>query len=268
MRDVELYELVQRGTPGDIAFYQRICQGALRVLELGACTGRVASALARAGHYVSALDIDPEALKLGQARHADLGERLTFLRGDMATFSLQQTFDAVLVPFGGLYCLLDAPRLRRCLSCIRKHLAPQGLLAFDAYFADSLQSEPASAKYGEAEHLVTVEHFGDVIDVVESSTHAPKAQRLDAKYQYCGRGSGVRRELVIQQRYLLAHQVVPLLNGAGFKLRMLAGDFDGSPMTPESEQLVVVAEPLHRLDSPAHTPTDPAKSGRARRTKR
>ncbi|MEZ4265484.1 MAG: class I SAM-dependent methyltransferase [Myxococcota bacterium] len=57
-----VYDLLHRGTPGDIAFYRHVCAGAASVLELGCGSGRVLVELARAGLTMTGLDHDPAKL--------------------------------------------------------------------------------------------------------------------------------------------------------------------------------------------------------------
>jgi 2-polyprenyl-3-methyl-5-hydroxy-6-metoxy-1,4-benzoquinol methylase len=58
----ELYELVHRGTEGDVAFYRQTCADARSVLELGCGYGRLLEPLAELGIDVTGLERDPELL--------------------------------------------------------------------------------------------------------------------------------------------------------------------------------------------------------------
>ncbi|MBW2273924.1 MAG: class I SAM-dependent methyltransferase [Deltaproteobacteria bacterium] len=252
----DLYALLHRGTPGDLAFYSRQCAGASAVLELGCGYGRVLEALARAGSRVLGLERDGDLLALAAARRrrleAPAAQRIALVRGDMRHFELTRRFDRILIPHSGLYCLLSEVDCTRCLECVAAHLTDDGLLILDAYAADSfhqlaeattpLRTTPDPHwEDEEFEPLVSVEQNGRVYDVTEASRWTPAQQRLDVVYRYRSRDGGAPSDGHIPQRYLLASQLPGQFEAAGLQLLSLHGDFRGNPFREDSEQLVAVA---------------------------
>lgn len=90
------------------------------VLELGCGTGRVLRHLARRGHEVQGLELDPALI-------ADLPEATI---GDARDFDLDGQFALVLAPMQLVQLLADAAERQRCLACVAGHLAPGGVAAF------------------------------------------------------------------------------------------------------------------------------------------
>lgn len=245
--DPELYALVHTGSPGDEAFYARVCEGVDSVLELGCGYGRILSAIAAPQRQVVGIEIDAGFRAMAERRLASVpsGRHVTVRAGDMRAFAVDGRFDRILIPHSGLYCLLNEADVVSCLGCVAQHLAPGGELVFDAYLADDFHAEGATDE-GPAEsertELTEIELDGQTYAVSESSTWVRDEQRIDARYFHVPHGGGAERVGTIPQRYLLSTQVEGLLERAGLRLLAMAGDFDGRPVDdPEADTLVVIA---------------------------
>lgn len=106
----------------DLPLWLELAQGAEgRILEVGAGTGRVAIPLARAGHDVTALDLDPDLLAALAAR-ADLPTVLA----DATGFTLPGDFDLITVPMQTIQLLDDRDGF---FASARRALRPGGRLA-------------------------------------------------------------------------------------------------------------------------------------------
>jgi SAM-dependent methyltransferase len=94
------------------------------VLDVGAGTGRVTLELARAGHRVTALDVEPQLLGALRDRAGDLP--VTTVVADARDFDLGERFGLVIVPMQTVQLLDDRAGF---LAAARRHLEPGGLLA-------------------------------------------------------------------------------------------------------------------------------------------
>jgi SAM-dependent methyltransferase len=144
-----LYAALHVGTPGDVEFYLRACQGARKVLEYGCGAGRIAIELAERGHTVIGVDLDAALLQLARerksAREAQLGRALPveFVEGDMTMFS-KRGCDRVIIPYSALWCLIGTDAKRKCLAKARASLGRDGQLVFDVYDADVMSDDTMS----------------------------------------------------------------------------------------------------------------------------
>jgi SAM-dependent methyltransferase len=229
----ELYRLLHRGHRGDVDFYVDVCRGVDTVLELGCGYGRVSKALLAAGHSVTGLDNDEAMLALAREEV----DGITWVHGDMTSFSLDTEFDRVVVPFNTLCCLLTVEQLESCLVAAHRHLIPNGRLAFDVYRADEMVGGD-----DDEEQLVAFEHDGVLLDVFERSSWDPADQRLDTHYRFVPRGGGGVVEHTIKQRYLMPDEMHQLLSRVGFEVVLEAGGFVDEPSAPEADHIVVVAQ--------------------------
>jgi SAM-dependent methyltransferase len=216
------YAALHRGTPGDLDHYLRVCQGAASVLELGCGYGRVVMALAAPGRTVVGVEQDAELLAMAREATRTLGKAssagVDLRQGDMRTVALGRQFERVLVPFGGLWCMLDDEDLHAALVTTVRHLAPGGRVAFDMYRADAFhaEAEPDDVPDDAFTPIGRVEVDGVAYEVLERSTWDKPQQRIDVTYLYVNEAGQVV-EGTIAQRYLLAPQLHAALHRAGLR---------------------------------------------------
>jgi len=123
---------------GDVAFYRDCAEGfGGPVLELGVGTGRIAWALARAGHQVVGIDRSKGMLraagKKGDGLSDGVRRRVDLVDADITSFSLDQAFPLALMPFSTFQHLTTAEQQRACLTSIHCHLRKGGRLVLDVF---------------------------------------------------------------------------------------------------------------------------------------
>jgi SAM-dependent methyltransferase len=100
------------------------------VLDVGAGAGRVALDLARAGHVVTALDLDAALLAELSARAAGEGLAVPVVQADAAGFELPgPLFGLILVPMQTIQLLAGRAARAAFFASAREHLAAGGLVA-------------------------------------------------------------------------------------------------------------------------------------------
>ena len=116
--------LIEQGTDidGEARLADALAPRGARILDAGAGIGRVAAALARRGHDVTAVEPDP-ALAAEARRHPDL----TVLQADILQLDPAETgaFDLV-VCVGNVMILLAEDTERRVLAAMRRLLGEGG----------------------------------------------------------------------------------------------------------------------------------------------
>lgn len=106
---------------GEAALLERLGVGA--VLDAGCGTGRVAIELARRGHDVVGVDLDPEMLAAARRKAPELA----WVEADLATVDLGRSFDAV-VAAGNVMVFLTPGQEGAVVANLARHVAPGGLL--------------------------------------------------------------------------------------------------------------------------------------------
>jgi SAM-dependent methyltransferase len=108
------------------AWIDRFRPGAASLLELGCGTGSILERIVGI-EALTGLDRSPEMLAI--ARSKVPAARL--VEGDMATFSLGETFDVVVSVFDSINHLLSFEAWRSMFAAVHDHLSEGGLFIFD-----------------------------------------------------------------------------------------------------------------------------------------
>jgi SAM-dependent methyltransferase len=117
------------GYEADLPLWLELAEdGVGSVLDLGCGTGRVAVHLARRGHSVTGLDVDPALVAAFEERAQGLPAIAAV--GDATDFGLETGFDLILAPMQLLQLFEGAEQRTACLRCVAAHLTPGGLAAF------------------------------------------------------------------------------------------------------------------------------------------
>lgn len=129
-RYVERFDRLERDgvdLHGEARLIDAVLPRGADVLDAGCGTGRVGAELARRGHRVTAVDLDP--VLVAQARaHSNL----VVHQADLATLDLGTDFDAVAMA-GNVMVFLEPGTERRVVANVARHLRPDGV--FVAGFA-------------------------------------------------------------------------------------------------------------------------------------
>lgn len=185
--------------------------GAHTLLDVACGTGIHLASL-RAWYEISGVDASPDMLAVARAR---LGDAAHLNRGDMVSFDLGRTFDAVTCLFSSIGYLPNDTELRRAFAQMTRHLAPGGVLVVDGWlrpdaWTDGFREPPRQADDGtttvvrvgrstrsgrittvEMHHLVRnsdgIEHFVEVHETLLTPT---------ADYVAAAAAAGLRVDVV------------------------------------------------------------------------
>lgn len=251
----ELYAALHSGNPGDLAHYLEVCRGARTVLELGTGHGRIALPLAEHGFDVTSVEIDEgmHGMALERARHCapEVQQRLSLLLGDMRSLDLGRTFDRILLPYNGLYCLGGASGALACLRSAAAHLEPEGEFWLDAYAADAFHAEATLDDEldlpdgTDDEPIAELEVRGRKLLVFEDTVWSRPQQKLEVTYRFYDEAPGrALREVgrhSIDHHYLLTAQLLSLFDEAGLEVIHSADTFPDREPDPEDELLLIGA---------------------------
>ena len=249
----ELYDIVTADTlDGDVDYYVgQAKEAGGPVLELGAGTGRVTLALARAGVSVHALDAHCGMLGVLRRKLSELPgdtqDRVTIVEADMRTFRLAERFALAIAPFRAVLHNLTDDDLLACFSRVREHLREGGRFAFNVFHPSiEVMARHVGPLTGVWRWVGTFDRpDGGWVVRSEANRFDTPARRIHSLHRYEEfDGEGVLQRTTVHNlelTYLYPPDIRRLLERAGFSSVTISGGFRGAPFRNDMDELVVEA---------------------------
>lgn len=264
-RIAEWYDIEHDGLSEDVECLASLLvappSGRAAVLEIGAGTGRIAAALAAAGHEVTGVEPSERMRERGALRLARLPERvrrrIRMTPGTATEPGLPagMVFDVVIFGLNALAHLTSADERDRALRVARDHLRPGGQLLIDLDIAGPRRlletahqvwwqgSWPVGDANGDArdqDQREQVTHF------VTGAQGQPGLLTVAHIYDIHTQGGVVRRTQTQMTLALLSRGEVELaLVHAGFELAAVYGGYDLAAHDDLSARVIFDARPRH-----------------------
>lgn len=245
-----LYDLDLAEDPGDLDLYLAFAARAGGpVLELAAGTGRIAVPLARAGHAVTGVDIEPAMLARARARVAAVPGpahgRLELVEADIVGLALPSagSFALAILALNSLMLLATRERQRAAFRALASHLRPGGLAVVDVWLPDADDLSRFDGRIV-LEYPREDPETGRLVTKAASAQHdaATGLVRLTAIYEEGSPGEpAVRWVRTDTLRLVSADDLRLLAEEAGLEVETVAGGYDLEPLGPGSDRAVIVA---------------------------
>ena len=132
-----------------VPFYLDVArQQAGTVLELACGTGQLTVPIALEGFPTVGLDQSSAMLDVAKRRASTAGASVEFVQGDMRDFAIGREFNLIVVARNSLLHLLSTADLLAAFTAVRRHLAPDGVFAFDIFNPNpALLARPRGHRY-------------------------------------------------------------------------------------------------------------------------
>jgi len=243
--DGDFYDLMCLGLEYGIDFYVALARQAKGpVLDIACGTGRILLPVLQAGVDADGLDLFQPMLETARKKATALGFTPNLHRGDMANFELPRRYALIMITFNAFCHVLTTDDQLRCLSCIRRHLLPGGLLAFDGAFPGlgwigapqnrrELEGEFKDPRTGGTMRGYDTRSF-DRVAQIQRSRNEVELDEPDGTTRIIHRS-----EFLVRWTYKAEMDL--LLRSAGFARNEIYGGFDRRPLEQETDQLVALA---------------------------
>jgi len=205
------------------------------IIDLGCGTGRLTCELARRGHQMTG--IEPSKAMLALARARPYADQIKWMQGSFEQMDGLQA-DMVLMTSHVAQFLLDEKEWRAMLQTAHKALNNGGHLIFDIRRLtnppfEGWPTEDSRRKF-ENTAVGPVEWWFKLLGVED------KRVRYELHFIFVRHTEEVvsMNELIFRSK----GEITEALSDAGFTVKTVNGDWDGSPVTPTSPEMIFVAE--------------------------
>lgn len=229
----------------EVQFYVdelKACSG--RVLELGCGTGMVLFKLLDAGIDAYGLDVSETMLDALRSKAAaagyDVRDRLS--HQSMVNFEYDRCFEAICIPARAFLHLLKQDDQIMCLRTIYQHLEPGGRLLLN-FFHPNTRYLAACSVHPPRYHYYdtyTHPHTGKPVKVMALQVQDSLNQRQAISWKFLHDGGETVTDMLL--RWIYKDEFQLLLRLGSFDSWKLYGDFNRSPCTAESHELVWIAQ--------------------------
>jgi SAM-dependent methyltransferase len=222
---------------GHVPFYLDVArQQKGAVLELACGTGQLTIPVASEGFRTVGLDRSLAMLKVATGRASESGAPATFLQGDMRAFALRREFNLIIIARNSLLHLLSTADLLAALTTVRRHLAEDGIFAFDIFNPSvRLLASPAGQRLPVME--VNTTQFG--LLTVEDTREYDSANQVNRGTWYISTADRKDAWTVpMVLRSIFPQELPLLLSAAGLELIDRFGELSREPFGPQSRAQV------------------------------
>ena len=231
--DPDLYDTLLTASEAQVSFYVGLAlRQAGEVLALACGSGQILVPIAARGVPATGLDRSSAMLSAARRRALAAGTTVELVEGDMRAFDLGRKFSLIFVARNSLLHLSEQGDFAGFFSCVRRHLKPNGVLAFDV-FNPSLEAlaRPRAERFR--------------VMRVDSPSHGELTVETTMDYD---RGSQVNRAtwfistaqtrdawvVPLHLRSIFPQELLALIAAHGFRLARRDGDFAGGAFTSAS----------------------------------
>lgn len=241
----EVYDLMEGDFEDDIPLVLELAEETGGpVLDLGCGTGRLTIPLLREGLEVFALDSDARMLEILEQKTASLPpgdrQRLTLLQQDMRDCRTPRPAALAVCSTNTFLYLGSLDDQREALRSIYHCLMPGGVLWLDVFVP---KPNPSADEPYLTSHLNPETGTLLLYGAQTREDHFTERSLVNA-FTMLLRREGSPQVFLQSWTYAWLHpnELRLLLEGAGFRLRTLLGDYDGGEADEASVQMIAIAE--------------------------
>lgn len=247
----EFYDPIYGSRIPDVDFFKNYAKDAKgRILELASGTGRVLIPLAQAGYEITGLDLSTFMFDVCRRKLVeqpmDVQKRVNLVQVNMADFRLNEKFTLAIIPAHSFQILIKQKDQENCLRSIAAHLKPHGRLIVDVFHPDFPRLyDPQFQQERQTSTNITLDDGRRVRVSDRIAAYHKSEQYNDVEQIYYVHHPDGKEERLVQtfsMHYFFRYEMEYLLQLCGFNVIEIFGNFDKTPFTDISPEMIFVAE--------------------------
>jgi SAM-dependent methyltransferase len=230
-----LYDLLAPWGEPDDEFYLPFVMNAASVLDVGCGTGQLLIAAREAGHDGRLCGLDPARAMLERARaHRDV----IWILGDLSNVSFPWTFDLVVMTGHAFQVFVTDDQVRDALTAIRDALDEDGRFVFET-------RNPSARAWKHWTPDTVVEIVTPEGDIVHFAREAEEPEGDIVRFTSSFTSPAWDEPLLSNStlRFPDTDTLGRFLADAGFEIEEQFGNWDRSPLTEKSPEIITIASP-------------------------
>ena len=217
----------------DLQFYMDLVMSAGAVLDVGCGTGALLHRAREAGHAGRLCGLDPAAGMLAQARRRDDVE---WVLGDLTSARWDREFDLIVMSGHAFQVLIEDEALRASLAAVSAALGEDGRFALET-------RNPLAREWERwiPSHAAKVVTAAGVPVHLTRQVGAIEGDRVSFAHTFSSPAWERPRISRSTLRFLGRDALSAFLSDAGLTIERQYGDWDGSPLTAASPEIITIA---------------------------
>lgn len=229
----------ERRRRADFDFYLPMVMAANTVLDVGCGTGAMLKEARAAGHTGRLCGLDPAAGMMTEARTAP---DIEWIEGDLTSATWDGAFDLVVMTGHAFQVFVEDDDVRTALAAVRKSLAPGGHFAFET-------RNPAAREW-ECWTPDQAREFRDAagrtVRIMRRVTKPFDGCTVSFEHTFTSPEWPDAKSSRSTLRFLDAPSLAGFLAEAGLTIDTQFGDWDRSPLTAASPEIITIARAMCR----------------------
>ena len=176
------------------------------LLELGCGTGKHALLLAEKGYRVTGIDQSEEMLEKARLRAENVNSSVRFMRGDVRSIRVDETFDAAISLFHVISYQVTNEDLANALMTASVHLKPNGFFLFDFWYGPTVLNEKPEVRVKRLQDEAI-----EVTRIAEPKLHSEE-NTVDVNYSVFIRDKKTNAVEELQEKHCMRYLFLPELS--------------------------------------------------------
>ena len=219
----------------DLEMWKHLCHKSCgnNVLELASGTGRISIPLLREGFQVTGIELSEAFATRAGEKVKELGFKAEFHTANIMNYSLERSFDTIIIGYNSFLHLLENHQAESCLASTFKHMHADSRLYIDIYMPSPLHYyRPENIRFDVLEYFDS--QLEKEVFIQETNDYDPESEINHLTWYYSTENEKDIMVNTFTTRMYWPDTMNRMLIEAGFEILNIWGDYNYSPFSEKS----------------------------------